>query len=192
MNGNGTSKRGRRDGSWPGTPGISSHAFSRDEHWCLASTTAPSGGWTASLIDLHNGRKTRLNLGWYSDTSFSSDGSLLAGASWEGYARLWETTTMREITTYRGFRQGVNSVAFSPEGKRLAAGSHGKEAIKLWDVEGHRELLTLEGTGSWFNSTAFSPDGTVLGSNTLLGRLHLWRAPSWAEIETLETERIDR
>ena len=57
---------------------------------------------------------------------------------------------------------------------------------ELWDVEGHRELLTLEGTGSWFNSSAFSPDGTVLGSNTLLGRLHLWRAPSWAEIEAAE------
>jgi hypothetical protein len=36
-------------------------------------------------------------------------------------------------------------------------------------------------------SAAFSPDGNVLGSLSLSEVLHLWRAPSWAEIEAAET-----
>ena len=77
-------------------------------------------------------------------------------------------------------------MAFSPDGKRLATGSQGKEAIKLWDVESHQELLTLEGQGSTFNRMAFSPDDAILGCNTGRGLLHLWRAPTWAEIEAAE------
>ena len=83
--------------------------------------------------------------------------------------------------------QGAASAAFSPDGQRLVAGSAGKEAIKLWDVDSHEELLALKGQGSMFHMTAFSPDGAVLGSmngaDAKRGVLHLWRAPSWAEIE---------
>ena len=35
-------------------------------------------------------------------------------------------------------------------------------------------------------AVAFSPDGNVLGSVNGNGILHLWRAPSWAEIEAAE------
>lgn len=102
-----------------------------------------------------------------------------------GFAKLWETSSLREVATLKNFLQGVNSVAFSPDGDRLAVGSDGKEAIKLWDVETHGELLTLPGEGSGFYQSLFSPDGNVLGASS--GRLlHLWLAPSWAEIEATE------
>jgi WD40 repeat protein len=77
-------------------------------------------------------------------------------------------------------------VAFSSNGKRLAAGSNGKEAVKLWDVDSHLELLTLEGKGSLFWRTTFSPDGNILGSANSQGVLHLWRAPTWDQIAAAE------
>ncbi|MEO6033641.1 MAG: WD40 repeat domain-containing protein, partial [Verrucomicrobiota bacterium] len=84
------------------------------------------------------------------------------------------------------------SVALSPDGERLVTGSDGKEAIKFWDVQSHEELLTLEGQGSMFSMTAFSSDGAVLGTlnsyDSKRSILHLWRAPSWAEIEAAEKE----
>ena len=120
--------------------------------------------------------------------AFSPDGKFFAGASWGKLARLWETATQREVCTLRGFLEGVHSVGFSPDSKRLATGSHGNEAVKLWDVESQQELLTLKGR-SWVNSSAFSPDDAILGCNTFSGVLHLWRAPSWAEIERTEKER---
>jgi len=60
------------------------------------------------------------------------------------------------------------------------------EKVKLWNTESYQELLTLEGQGSMFTRTAFSPDGNVLGSVSEEGFLHVWTAPSWAEIEAAE------
>jgi WD40 repeat protein len=123
------------------------------------------------------------------EATFSPDGKLFAVASTLGFARVWETGTLREMATFRDFLLGVHSVAFSPDGKRLATGSNGQEAIKLWDMKSHQELIALEGQGSIFHSSAFSPDGDLLGSSNLNGVLHLWRAPSWAQIAAAEKER---
>jgi WD40 repeat protein len=56
-------------------------------------------------------------------------------------------------------------------------------------VESHREVLTLESEQSRFVFSAFSPDGNVLGSLSMEGFLHLWRAPTWAEIEAIEKDK---
>jgi WD40 repeat protein len=60
----------------------------------------------------------------------------------------------------------VHSAAWSPDGKRLATGSHDNTA-KVWDVDGGQEVLTLRGHRGSMNSVAWSPDSTrlVTGSN---------------------------
>ena len=133
-------------------------------------------------------RNLNLNLKDVADVTFSPDGKLFAEASDLGQAKLWEATTLQEVETLRGFLMGAHSVAFSPDGKRLAIGSNGIEAIKLWDVESRQELLTLEGEGSFFYRTAFSPDGNGLGSMTARCVLHFWHAPSWEEIAEAEAK----
>lgn len=48
-------------------------------------------------------------------------------------------------------------------------------------------MLTLEAEGSLFWQTGFSRDGNLLGSSNMnSGILHVWRAPTWQEIEGLE------
>jgi WD40 repeat protein len=138
------------------------------------------------LRDIGSGHQSTLEIGAPWDGTFSPDGKLVAAASTLGLVRVWETATLRETATFRDFLLGVHSVAFSPDGKRLAAGSNGQEAIKLWDIESRQELMALEGHGSMFHPTAFSPDGNLLGSSNVNGVLHLWRAPSWAEIAAVE------
>lgn len=174
--------------TWPG-PLLCTGAISPDAQWCVA--LGLSGASMINDLSTGRGRVGNLEVKEGSDATFSADGKLLAAASLLGFARIWDATTLHEYATLRGFLQGVSSVAFSPDGQRLVTGSDGKEAIKFWDVESHEELLTLEAQGSLFFPTAFSPDGAVLGSMNAPGDsqhsvLHLWRAPSWAEIEAAE------
>jgi WD40 repeat protein len=84
--------------------------------------------------------------------------------------------------------QGAHGVAFSPDGRRLATGGgSSRDTVKLWDLSTHRELMTLPGQGSEFSFVVFSPDGRWLAAcSRLEGKLHLWRAPSWQEIEAAE------
>ena len=122
--------------------------------------------------------------------AFSPDGKLFAMASYLGYARVWETAGWREAATLRGFKLGADSVAFSPDGNRLATGAGaGDTALHLWDVASWQDVLTLSAEGSIFGPTQFSPDGNTIGTMSYDGFLNIWRAPSWDEINAAEAER---
>src|SRR6185436_8486172 len=133
--------------TWQGANQLWTGAISPDERW-----TVTLGGTGASEINgLPKGRAGVGNIAIKGVTgaTFSPSGKLLAAASGEGFVRIWDAATLQPIAPdLRGFLQGVGSIAFSPDGQRLVAGSDGKEAIKLWDVDSHEELLTLEGQGS--------------------------------------------
>jgi WD40 repeat protein len=68
-------------------------------------------------------------------TAFSHDGLRLASASWQEVI-VWDVETGEKIRTLRGLVGAIQSVAFSPNGKRLAAASgyKAKGEIKIWDA----------------------------------------------------------
>ena len=61
----------------------------------------------------------------------------------------------------------VYSVAFSPDGKRLATGSSDR-TVKLWDAATGQETLTLKGHSDSVVSVAFSPDGKRLATGSMI------------------------
>jgi WD40 repeat protein len=100
--------------------------------------------------------------------------------------RVWDVATLRTVATLKSFRLGSHSAAFSPDGRRLASGSNGREAVRFWDVETWQEVLTLSGEGSRFGTVKFSPDGRYLLAINDAGLVHLWTAPTLEEIAAHE------
>ena len=71
-----------------------------------------------------------------------------------------DTVTGRELLALKGHTGYVRSVAFSPDGARIATGSEDWSA-KVWEAATGQELLTLKHDQAVW-SVAFSPDGQRL------------------------------
>jgi WD40 repeat protein len=95
--------------------------------------------------------------------AFSPDGTLLATASRDGTARLWDPATGDRLRTLTGHDGWVNDVTFSPDGTLLATASRDGTAW-LWDPATGDRLRTLTGHTESVGGVAFSPDGTLLAT----------------------------
>ena len=67
----------------------------------------------------------------------------------------------------------VTSVAFGPEGERIASGSR-DETVRLWDAASGELLRTFEGHSDDVNSVAFGPDGERIASGSWDETIRLW------------------
>jgi WD40 repeat protein len=97
--------------------------------------------------------------------------------------KIWDAVSGQEVLTLR-HTYWVNSVAFSPDGKRLATASYNHMA-KIWDADSGQEVLTLRGHSNNVNSVAFSPDGKRLATASNDNTAKIWDAASGHEVLTL-------
>src|SRR5262249_18765782 len=96
-------------------------------------------------------------------------------ADYEKAVKLWDAGIGQELRTLKGHTSGVRSVAFSPDGKRVASADD-DGSLKLWDTGTGQELRTLKGHTDRVNSVAFSQDGSWLASAGTDGTVKLWDA----------------
>jgi len=75
---------------------------------------------------------------------------------------------VRFLGPIKGHTGSVHSVAFSPDGSKIASGSW-DETIKLWQVSDGALPRTLEGHTDNVTSVAFSPDGEIIASGSYDG-----------------------
>src|SRR5262249_6150128 len=70
---------------------------------------------------------------------FSRDGRFLVTAGHDGLVKLWEVDLSKLISQFASSADAYWTVALSPDGRRIAAGT-GESAIILWDVANRQEV----------------------------------------------------
>jgi WD40 repeat protein/serine/threonine protein kinase len=110
--------------------------------------------------------------------TFSPDGQRLAfggGLGFGGTVKVYDASTGRALLTLQGHTYRATSVAWSPNGKRLATSSNDR-TIKVWETETGQEVLTLRGHKDLVGRVVFDPRGRRLASCSEDGTVRVWDA----------------
>ena len=78
----------------------------------------------------------------------------------------------QEVLTIQAETNELRSVAWSPDGMRLATGG-AEGAVKVWDALSGRQLACTRGHTGEVTSVAWSADGTRLASSDAAGRIRI-------------------
>jgi WD40 repeat protein len=188
---------------WPRSTTQGMPVVSSDGRWCLVRPTnilaqnplsslgelVPPHGEACSLIDLQTGLERKLE-GLQTGSRFarfSPDGQFFVAPIGPALS-VWETKTFQPVQTVNasGSVHVPQGALFTPDGERVVATTSGNDAVRFWDRHSGEQVLSLPVPGAVLAWPQFSPDGNTFGAMTTDGTLHLWRAPTWAEIEAAE------
>ena len=111
--------------------------------------------------------------------AFSPGGDYLATTSTDDTARVWETTSGKEVARLL-HQNNVNAVAFSPDGKYLATASTDGTA-RVWDATSGKEVARMPHEDG-VNDVAFSPDGKYLATTSADNTARVWQTASGKEV----------
>jgi WD40 repeat protein len=159
--------------------------------WSPDGQRLASASWdgTVKVWDARTGRliwTLKGHVGEVRSVAFSPDGKRLASGSTTyqmrgprvvGEVKLWNAETGREVLTLKGLTGGVTNIAYSPDGKRLAAACAEEPAVVVWDAVTGEKVHTLKGHTAAFLgvlSVAFSPDGKHLASASDDQTVRVW------------------
>jgi WD40 repeat protein/serine/threonine protein kinase len=128
--------------------------------------------------------------------AFSPDGRRLAGGAQGGMVKIWGTHSGQEVLALTtGTTAPVAGVAFSPDGRLLAAASGSQvKMVKVWDAQTGRDAVTLRALDtSGVLNVAFSPDSRFLAGAAWDKTIRVWDIETGEDVLALQghSSRVD-
>jgi WD40 repeat protein/tRNA A-37 threonylcarbamoyl transferase component Bud32 len=159
---------------------ISSVDFSPDSKFVISS----SYDQTARLWDAATGAPLGVLHGHTAAISlaaarYTADGdTIVTGSAADGTIRLWDAHAAERNGSLRGHENFVYSVAFHPDGERVASAAW-DGTIRIWDATTGRQLAVMDhpspGPGKAIvSSVAFHPGGNLVASFARDGAVRVW------------------
>ena len=110
-------------------------------------------------------------------------GLAAVGVAAAGGGTTWWVLSPHPLYTYRGHSDGVNSIAWSPDGKRIASGGR-DTTVQVWNAADGGNVFTYRGHSNRVWTLAWSPDGTRIASGSDDNTVQVWNAADGGNVFT--------
>jgi hypothetical protein len=128
---------------------------------------------------------TMRTTGPLADAVLNRAGTEVVTAGRDGVARIWSTTSHKQLAVLAGDGQPLYGAAFSPDGRLVVTASQDGTA-RIWSATTHRQLAVLrEPSGAPVSSAAFSPDGREVVTASYDGAARVWSVSGHNELAVL-------
>ncbi len=107
-----------------------------------------------------------------------------------GEVQVWAANTGTDAWTYMSssYNDNVNTVAWSPDGRRIASGSGeyqgNNHTVQVWDAADGANVFTYRGHSNAVFAVAWSPDGKRIASGSDDNTVQVWDAADGANVFT--------
>lgn len=139
---------------------------------------------------------SQFGFGEVNGIAYSANGRFLAAASSNGNVSVWDDVQQIPIATFNQPNTNIDSVAFTPDGRRLATGAGQRlgpiafdDSVKVWNTEEQTLAFKLAGEGEdvpgcsfYRNSVFYSPDGSYVAAASHDFTVDLWLAETGEHI----------